>query len=385
MAKTKLTEIRPLTGLRGVAACFVMLYHFTPDAAGAFLRHGYIAVDLFFMLSGFVMALTYGGEFQFGFSPGVYARFLGKRLGRVYPLYLATLLVCIALLWGEGRLPSGWVLGSNLALIQGWGFADSLNSPGWSISTELAAYLLFPPLTAAVLFSRWRTAWFAAGLSAAVLAVIATLPDAALLEAPPIIRNGPLDVFMPGTPYPLLRCLAGFLLGLLAYRLASVPAVRRLAAREAAGTGLAGLILVALAVQGSDLALAALFVPLLVALAAGRSLAARLLETSPAHWLGNVSYSIYLVHRPVADNLRPPLMRVLDAHGIPHGYSVAGALLAPVALAVATATFHLVEKPGREMSRRLIGRKPPLLRRAEGKPTKPPKMESAPPTSTSNG
>jgi peptidoglycan/LPS O-acetylase OafA/YrhL len=64
-ARTAVSEIRALTGLRGLAAIFVVVFHeagnFSGDGpAATFLRHGYNAVDLFFVLSGFVMALTYG-------------------------------------------------------------------------------------------------------------------------------------------------------------------------------------------------------------------------------------------------------------------------------------------------------------------------------------
>jgi hypothetical protein len=65
-------EIKSLTGLRGVAACAVVLYHYQGSDAGLgrFVLHGYTAVDLFFALSGFVMALTYAGAFADGFGRG---------------------------------------------------------------------------------------------------------------------------------------------------------------------------------------------------------------------------------------------------------------------------------------------------------------------------
>jgi peptidoglycan/LPS O-acetylase OafA/YrhL len=58
-------EIKPLTGLRGVAATVVMLYHFfySDLAHASFFGRGYLAVDLSFVLSGFVMALSYGHLF----------------------------------------------------------------------------------------------------------------------------------------------------------------------------------------------------------------------------------------------------------------------------------------------------------------------------------
>jgi peptidoglycan/LPS O-acetylase OafA/YrhL len=96
------SEIRSLTGLRGVAAAYVVLYHMhlfelCSGAAATVLTHGYLAVDLFFVLSGFVMALTYAELFEGGFSAGRYRDFLVRRIARVYPLYVVVTLVCYLL------------------------------------------------------------------------------------------------------------------------------------------------------------------------------------------------------------------------------------------------------------------------------------------------
>ena len=116
-------EIKSLTGIRGVAAVLVVLYH-TATTVGVFapvmpiLMHGYIAVDLFFVLSGFVMAVTYRQAFAGKWGTQPYIQFLLKRLGRVYPLYVVLVVVTaiVNLLEGitassgqAGRLaPSSW-------------------------------------------------------------------------------------------------------------------------------------------------------------------------------------------------------------------------------------------------------------------------------------
>ena len=177
-------EIKSLTGLRGVAACWVVLFHYitafhhaeldqnlsTKSSAGfrlveLFFVHGYLAVDLFFILSGFVMALTYGGAFEAGISSRAYLDFLGKRLGRVYPLYIAlTAAVAVLSYAGIGTVnpPSPVDLASNVLLIQAWGIADSIDVPAWSISTEFAAYLLFPLLVRIIPVGHWARCWAAA-------------------------------------------------------------------------------------------------------------------------------------------------------------------------------------------------------------------------------
>ena len=67
------SEIRAFTGLRGLACFYVMLYHFgfagiLPKDFSAFANHGYLSVDIFFVLSGFVMAMVYGDYFKNGFD-----------------------------------------------------------------------------------------------------------------------------------------------------------------------------------------------------------------------------------------------------------------------------------------------------------------------------
>jgi peptidoglycan/LPS O-acetylase OafA/YrhL len=151
-----LRQIRALTGLRGVAACWVVVYHlvgyeaYAPTGlAGNFIRHGYLAVDVFFLLSGFVMALSYWQLFDRNPSIQTYAVFLLRRLARLYPLYAVIIAVMLVLQIAGvshalSRTDFGAPLMENLLLVQAWGFGNSLNAPAWSISTEFAAYLLFP-------------------------------------------------------------------------------------------------------------------------------------------------------------------------------------------------------------------------------------------------
>ncbi|WP_131197026.1 acyltransferase family protein, partial [Lichenihabitans psoromatis] len=143
-------EIKALTGLRGFAAMAVVIYHFSVGVwpLKTFFDHCYLAVDLFFVLSGFIIASTSGEVFTTSLSGREYGKFVAKRLGRIYPLYLVTTLVAIAMvaLIGDRWQIEPVSLISNLLMIQGWGIAESFDSPGWSISVEMAAYILFPPL-----------------------------------------------------------------------------------------------------------------------------------------------------------------------------------------------------------------------------------------------
>ena len=356
-------EIRALTGLRGVAAAYVVLYHFAVNSRapeGALrqvLSHGYLAVDLFFVLSGYVMALTYADLFSRGFRLDAYGTFLLKRLGRIYPLYFVATLACAALAAldpaMEGPL-TGPLLLSNMLMVQSWVLFHSLDYPGWSISTEFAAYLLFPILVAAALGGSLARCRAAALLSAGLLAVLATRSAADLQQA--VHRFGPLDIYSSATLYPVLRCLCGFTLGLCAWRIGGVPSVRQVAGH--AGTGLAlclaGLVLLAL--PGTDVLLVLLSAALVPALAAGQSLPARVLAAAPAYWLGTVSYSLYLVHYPVQWAFGPAVRAGLDRLGAPKPGILLSVLLIGMSLALAALAYAWIERPGRDLSRLVASR-----------------------------
>ena len=155
--------ITALTGMRGYAALWVALSHFsfTGTLSQPFgmrihwgmmegiLRHEYLAVDLFFMLSGFVLMHVHGHEFQQRITPDTHKNFLLLRLARIYPLHLLSLLFMLALQLVDTeidglRTPFSFV--TQLLLVASWGinYTLSWNLPSWSLSSEWLGYLLFP-------------------------------------------------------------------------------------------------------------------------------------------------------------------------------------------------------------------------------------------------
>lgn len=216
-------ELRSLTGIRGVAACLVALFHMYPSGHGLSLadpvvRHAYIMVDLFFVLSGFVMAMMYG-RLPSDVSPGAsYWSFLTRRIARIYPLHAVVLILCIAatslLATGSGP-PSTWDVSANALLVQSWGMARSINPPSWSISAEWAAYLAFPILAHVCLRRGPIVAACAATVAVAALGSLTLLPGAL---THPFGPAGPLNVWSPATPAPVVRCLAEFALGMIVWR-----------------------------------------------------------------------------------------------------------------------------------------------------------------------
>ena len=353
-------QIRALTGLRGLAAIFVVVYH-ESDKRGAglsynLLRHGYNAVDLFFILSGFVMALTYGRDFHHKSDFQTYLSFLGKRIARVYPLYfIATLstFVIYSMHLSHNELSSSphLQLVLNLLGVQAWGLADSIVGPAWSISTEWAAYLLFPLLAYFTLGASRANAWAICVVSWLSLTVIAYAPG--YIVGLPDTRSGPLDIFEHDSIAPLVRCLAGFSLGLLAYRWRAHSPTKH-------ATLLALTLVAALIVPGSDLALILVCVFLIPALSADEGFAARCMGSRPVLALGMWSYSIYILHARF-NPIRVGFETLCTKAHLSRPTVVAVVLSVATLILCSAVTYNVVEKPMRRALRGLfsLGRSMP--------------------------
>lgn len=155
-------NIGALTGIRGFAALWVVLHHALsayPFLSNHFiitnfLQKGWLGVDLFFILSGFVISFVH----QYEFTTLRFYRFkifLLLRLSRIYPAHLIMLLslipiVCIAQFLFHYHSPIDQFSLSkffySLFVLNGWGFSasDGWNVPSWSVSSEWFAYLCFP-------------------------------------------------------------------------------------------------------------------------------------------------------------------------------------------------------------------------------------------------
>ena len=330
-------EIRALTGLRGVAACWVALHHICREAGfeapvgQVVLLHGYLAVDLFFVLSGFVLSFAYADWFRGRWAFRSVPPFLARRLARIWPLHAAVVLLLMwaAVAVGGSVLPAP-VVAANLALVQAWKLAGNINPSSWSLSAEFAAYLLFPFLVPVVFGSRSRSG--AAAIAAALLLVVVVLTASSTIK-----RFGALDVPDQGSIDPVLRCLGGFVIGMTAYRVVSAPSWRRWLAKPGVALSAGCGIVLAVAVGVPDLALYPLFPLLVAALAVSCGRTARVLSSVPFHALGVLSFALYLVHVPVAQ---------IAMVGLPHSFSVALALLA-LAMSVAILFHFAIERPGR--------------------------------------
>ncbi|HYD87884.1 MAG TPA: acyltransferase [Vitreimonas sp.] len=219
-------ELKPLTSLRFIAAFWVLLYHFK-DHLGldvgrlGLVADGYLGVDLFFTLSGFILAhvyLTSLEERRFG-----YGGFLKNRIARVYPMHLAALAAMIVLFAGASAVGAGvgspeafkWSdLPAHLLMVHAWGATEAVgwNFPSWSISAEWAAYLLFPLIAALVVKAqRWSAA---VALGALTLCVASFWALSNLHQALPWVGR---DFSQMTAQIGALRILPSFLLGVALY------------------------------------------------------------------------------------------------------------------------------------------------------------------------
>ena len=339
-------ESRGLTGLRGLAAMLVVAHHATlrfgleghARVLYPLLRRGYLGVDLFFVLSGFVMSMAYADWFD-GAQPGDWPRyglFLSRRVARLWPLHAAVLAVLLLTRTGSAVYLSRHLLVANVAMIQAWWLSAEINPPAWSVSTEMLAYLLFPMLVRVAVRGRMGPGLCLAGVVAGLAAC--------LVLAPPIgpERRGLLDIYYNYSPLPALRCLSEFTIGILAWRAGRLPVVVRWAATAWLGPAallLAGALML---LRASDLAVLALAPVVVLGLHLGDGPAHRLLSRGPIYRLGVLSYAIYLVHYALLWNL--PLAGMSDV--------AATLMFTVVLLTLATGMHRLVEVPGRRRLRR---------------------------------
>ena len=291
-------DLRPLTALRFFAASWVVVYHFWPNlSAGpmpALAARGYLGVELFFTLSGFILCHVYldgvaAGRFR-------YADFLWARVARIYPLHLATLAavgIMALAAQGFGRPVDAHVLSwaslpANLTLTQAWGLAPEAgwNHPSWSISAEWFAYLSFPLFAWASLRLR-RRPWLGLGLALVLLwglyAAFEPLAGFSLTEA--TIRWG------------ALRIIPCFALGCAVNQLWRSGVFRgRIAVYGAAFSG-AGVVACVLT-GAPDVVIVSLFGGLILGLAGLERSDKRSRMGNVFVYLGEISYAIYMVCVP---------------------------------------------------------------------------------------
>ncbi len=311
------TRLPALTGLRILAALAVYASHLgpphnAPAVLRTFFASGYVGVTLFFVLSGFVLALNYYDELR---SPTMRSLwdYAVARFARIYPLYIAIVgyILIRAHAFGEGL--GGWW--EHVLMVQAWSpsivQAYKYDGPSWSLSVEFFLYACFPVLV--VLFGRFRTLR-ALSLLVAVTLLIMTALTAWFVST----GRGDLSWLDPGSAQrwlyrtPLTR-LGDFVLGILTARI--YLRVRLRAAAASVGyvlTVVAAVVTICLMAWTALLFTAwswdlVYMLPAALVIAglalAPSSLPARVLASPMFVLLGESSYAFYLIHKPMMEYL----------------------------------------------------------------------------------
>jgi peptidoglycan/LPS O-acetylase OafA/YrhL len=292
-------RLAALDGVRGVAALLVMGLHIAGYLGSPLLGHGYLMVDLFFLMSGFVLSAGYGQRLARG-GQGVW--FAGKRIARLYPLAAVGLLlgggVAVALsLGGQRPLEDQPLLLALLAALflpwLGGGLVVPFNGPVWSLQFELWINLAWG------FVARWltdRRLVVLTGVAALALVLVTAangLFDSGFANSDPARSAGPFS-WLSGWA----RVGFAFPMGVLLHRLWAAGRLTAVTSRFTPWLLPLALLLVAFPVPGLtplyDLAAVFLLFPLLVVLGANATSGGRLQA-----WLGRLSYGVYVLHGPI--------------------------------------------------------------------------------------
>jgi peptidoglycan/LPS O-acetylase OafA/YrhL len=380
-------EIRSLTGLRGVAALLVVIGHYsvwtavTPMAevpawiqAWANAAPG-IGMSIFFTLSGYVIALSYS-HWDWRSRPGFnLVRLFFYRFARLYPAFFVFALLIVMRTPALHALSDPKVqadVATHLLLWQSWlpvKYGGVLVSGdwfhvSWSLSTECALYLLFglgAILAAALPPWRHKSAILAVAFFSmtSALLIAAWEPRQDLLPAG-WTENEWLQWLLAFSPWGVS---IQFAIGVMAYRIS--PALPERAARIASALGCAGFVAVytlcALAViyhQVTHALLMALSTALVMAGARSSSVVNRLLSRPALHYVGSISYSLYLFHFVAPSLGFSGRFDVFD-RAAAAAYALNFLFTLALAIVLATGLYRLVEVPGRRIIRaagdRLLG------------------------------
>lgn len=391
----KAPQIDSLTPLRGIAALWVVLFHLdgmaqylhlgTIHAGSGIVSRAYLWVDFFFVLSGFIITHVYGMRFTSGVTKRTLWDFLVARFSRLYPLHLFTLCLVILLnmtiyrhlpvLQENGlaemadagdlkELPYHLLWLSGIGIVGlGWNF------PSWSIATEWWTYILTVPLYRFLNRGVSKRTYGVLGLCLLTIGAVAW-------------RHTPrsLDITFD---FGLVRCLAEFVMGICCYQFYRDAVGQRWLRRDRAFLLVAILALLCfhfptppyvgtVMMEGFpvpvphpatlllDLSSLLVFMGIILCAAQNRRRVQGVLNTKPMRYLGELSFSIYLMQAStftffyiMVGYWRESNPTGEMALGLRLGFMVTTLVLTVLCSML---TYHGVEKPARTLLRRLLMR-----------------------------
>lgn len=341
-------EIKSFTGLRGVASLYVVILHYYQyieyylkhnggsklnEHLTAFCMHGYLAVDVFFILSAFVITLSSKKYFDKSFEFSNYKMFMQKRWIRIYPAYIIIAIYGYVIVENFSRTPN-FILSLTLLNLL-FGLSHILGHL-WSLSAEWITYLLYPVFYKFSMLKEskyWKYVLVSLGLIVLYLV--------GLVWNKRIFADYMLEVFQG---YPsLFRCFGDYLIGMGAYLAYRENKYNKLTS-HLSSIVISVLILIALFVPKADLLVVLLCSILLLNICTDKSLVAKLLASKVIYFLGLISYPLYLINSLVFlefDRIHVVLMDYFDLNNI---YLLGIAFIAICVLLATIFTFY-IESP----------------------------------------
>lgn len=315
-----------LDTLRGLAALTVAVWHFRPDGV---TFNGFLAVDFFLILSGFVLTHAYFNRDSFSFS-----RFAWLRWARMYPLHLITLIVMVPI----DRYTAGGIDREALLLhtfmIHEIGFGPGympFNTPSWTISVEFWINIGVGLLVM----------WLAPRARLVALAVVMAFFFAILFTQASWL-NLSTGKLWPGLQSGLVRCAGEFILGIFVYKL-----YQRYPKTWLPYGGVLALIAFAIAmttpwlVGRTQFLVLPVFAGIVFLFAQQRGAVNDLL--AHGKYLGKISFSVYMVHWPVF-KISKTLYEAVYGQPLETNWAIIAGLLA-ITVALAHVVCHRIELP----------------------------------------
>jgi len=359
-----------LTPLRGFAAMAVVIFHFNEigvqfvsQEQTMFLRKCYLMVDLFFIMSGFIMLHVYGESFSKSLNGKNFGAFIKARFARLYPLHLFTLLVAILLFYVSTtpvdsvsvRVNDLMAIPTNLLMLHSCGFHDifTWNVPSWSISAEWWAYMVFPFL-ALLLSKNKRVGLFVIGFLAITLyfSIVYLLPRTNPFAPEIPYLSHDLDVTFD---FGYLRGIAGFMMGMLVYIGYQNKKISSLFSKDIVGLCCILVLLVLMHLGLNDLVYIPIFMLVVLCFSTNEGFIAKMCSYKSLQYLGDISYSIYMVHALIIFYAGDYFLQTLGitfknnkVHQVPfYTGLLASILFLLIVIVISSITYYLIEKPCR--------------------------------------
>lgn len=364
-----------LTALRGIAALLVVVFH-SNEIASNFIttentfwfRKLYLMVDLFFILSGFIMCYVYETYFNDTAQSRKTIEFLKARLARIYPLHLVTLaalvlVVGITYAIGKDSNYNAFILAlynpkaiiTNVFLLQSAHIHNMFtwNVPSWSISAEWLAYLVFPFLVRP--FSKFNisqtllTIFILFVLYAGLVFYIA--PNRVPMF-PFLSTAADLDLTYD---WGFARGIIGFVLGMCAFRLFMNNILKNTLGNGWVLLAIVGLYSVYMHFNQTDFGAPLFFSIILLSTAYGSKNMNVFFATAPLQKLGLWSYSIYMWHGVflfIIFEIQGWLQTQPQVEGPPNYFGITNPIVilllyVIITIIIGALSYRFVEKPSR--------------------------------------